>query len=299
MHVDARTMVAAAAGGDWAEARRAFTQAVPFPRVISRCCDAPCQTACVREQAGGGIRINELERAAMACPRRRRRRRCRPGSKPGRVAVVGAGLSGLTAAYELARKGYAVVVFEAQDRAGGRARELGEDVLSEADLEADVATVTSRRAVRAVHHGSARAPRGANALSALAPDVDAVYLAMGAAEADAGAALGYLLDAQGRIASTRSRWRPAWAPTAAAASCGLEPWSPISSIADGRRAALSIDRELQHVSLGVAGRSWRLRDRPDRQHGRRRKRAAGDPRRSRPRLLARRSDSRGGALPAV
>ena len=97
-------------------------------------------------------------------------------------------------------------------------------------------------------------PRGANALAALAPDVDAVYLAMGAAEADAGAALGYDLDDQGRIAVD-----PVTLATSKPGTyCGgsilrpSEPWSPISSIADGRRAALSIDRQLQRVSLGAS-----------------------------------------------
>jgi NADPH-dependent glutamate synthase beta subunit-like oxidoreductase len=255
VHVDARAMLAAAFRGDWTEARRAFTQAVPFPRVISRCCDAPCQTACVREQAGGGIRINELERAAMTHAEKPATTAVTRREKPGRVAVVGAGLSGLTAAYELARKGYSVVVFEAQDRAGGRARELGEDVLSEADLEADVAAVTEAGAQLVPFTSVALArPRGANALTALAPDVDAIYLAMGAAEADAGAALGYLLDGRGRIAVD-----PVTLATSKLGTyCGgsilrpSEPWSPISSIADGRRAALSIDRQLQHVSLGAS-----------------------------------------------
>ena len=255
VHVEARAMLAAASQGDWTEARRAFTQAVPFPRVISRCCDAPCQTACVREQAGGGIRIRDLERAAMSYAEEAATTTVARRAKPGRVAVVGAGLSGLTAAYELARKGYSVVVFEAQDRAGGRARELGEDVLSEADLEADFAAVSDAGAQLVPFTPVALAqPRGANALTALAPDVDAVYLAMGASEADAGAALGYLLDAQGRIAVD-----PVTLATSKLGTyCGgsilrpSEPWSPISSIADGRRAALSIDRQLQHVSLGAS-----------------------------------------------
>ena len=175
--------------------------------------------------------------------------------KPGRVAVVGAGLSGLSAAYELVRKGYSVVVFEEQDRAGGRARDLGDDVLPEADLAADCARVAEAGARFVTFTPVALTrPRGANALTALAPDVDAVYLAMGAAEADAGAALGYALDDQGRIAVD---------PVTLATSepgiyCGggmlrpSDPWSPIASIADGRRAALSIDRQLQHVSLAAS-----------------------------------------------
>ena len=225
----------------------------------------------MREQAGGGIRIRDLERAAMeygegAAPAAATRRQ-----KPGRIAIVGAGLSGLTAAYELARKGYSVVVFEAQDGAGGRARELGEDVLSEADLEADFAPRRrGRRPARAVHsRGPGRGRGGQNALAALAPDIDAVYLAVGAAEADAGAALGY---ARRRPTagspSTRSRWRPA----SPGIYCGGEhPATHCAVVAhrlDRRRApGGAVDREAAsaRVPWGVARRSRLLRDRAHRQ----------------------------------
>ena len=105
VHVDARALAAAIAAGDFTEARRVFTQAVPFPHVIARCCDAPCQLACVREQVGGAIRIRDLERAAMEYGENPAPATAARRQKPGRVAVVGAGLSGLSAAYELARKG--------------------------------------------------------------------------------------------------------------------------------------------------------------------------------------------------
>jgi len=255
VHVGAKELLAAARAGDFGQARLIFTSTVPFPHVISRCCDAPCQKACVREQVGGGIRIRDLELAAMAYGDEPATQAKARREKPGRVAVVGAGLSGLTAAYELARKGYSVVVFEAQDEAGGRAREVGDEVLPRAELEADVARVAEAGARLVPFTAVALTrPRGANALAALAPDVDAVYLAMGAAEADAGAALGYDLDDQGRIAVD-----PVTLATSKPGTyCGggilrpSEPWSPISSIADGRRAALSIDRQLQRVSLGAS-----------------------------------------------
>ena len=255
VHVDARELAAAAGRGDWTEARRQLTQAVPFPHVIARCCDAPCQVACVREQVGGTIRIRDLERAAMtygegAAPAAATRR-----PKPGRIAVVGAGLSGLSCSYELARKGYSVVIFEENEGPGGRALGLPDDVLPAAELQADCAAVTLAGADLvpftrvALEHQTKP-----NALAELAPDVDAIFLAMGAAEADVGGALGYELDERGRIAVD---------PVTLATSkpniyCGGsilrpdEPWSPITSIADGRRAALSIDRQMQRVSIGAS-----------------------------------------------
>jgi NADPH-dependent glutamate synthase beta subunit-like oxidoreductase len=253
VHVDARALLAAAAQDDFAEARRLFTQVVPFPHVIARCCDSPCEAACVRARVGGAIRVRALERAVMAYGGQPKAAATFRRQKPGRIAVIGAGLAGLSCAYELARKGYSVVIFEEADGPGGRARELEGDVLPAAELEADCAVVTAAGAELVPFTRVAlEYPTKPNALVELAPDVDAIFLAMGAAEADAGAALGYELDEHGRIAVD---------PVTLATSkptiyCGGgilrpgEPWSPIASIADGRRAALSIERQLQRVSLG-------------------------------------------------
>lgn len=254
-HVPVKAMVAAGARGDWVEARRLFAAAVPFPRVIARCCDAPCEAACVRREAGGAIRIRDLERAGMAYGEQPAGGTATRRHKPGRIAVVGAGLCGMTAALELARKGYSVTVFEAREAAGGRALDIGEDALPAADLAADVACVVEA-GVELVPFTTVAlaAPRGVNALTALAPDVDAVLLAMGAAEADAGAALGYEVDAQGRFAVdpvTLATSKPGTYCGGGILRPG-EPWSPITSIADGRRAALSIVRQLQKVSLSAS-----------------------------------------------
>jgi NADPH-dependent glutamate synthase beta subunit-like oxidoreductase len=255
VHVDARELAAAAGRGDFAAARLVFERSVPFPRVIARICDAPCQTACVREQAGGGIRIRDLERAAVQYGLDRPPTTTSRRQKPGRVAVVGAGLSGLTAALDLARKGYSVVVFEAHDEAGGRARELDEGVLPRAELALDIAPVVEAGAQLVPFTTVALAlPHGANALPALAPDVDAIYLAMGAGEADAGASLGYDVDEDGRIVVdpvTFATSKPGVYAGGSLLRPG-DPWSPITSISDGRRAAVSIDRQLQGVSLAAS-----------------------------------------------
>jgi NADPH-dependent glutamate synthase beta subunit-like oxidoreductase len=253
VHVDARALLAAAARDDFAEARRAFTQAVPFPHVIARCCEAPCEAACVRGQVGGAIRVRDLERAAMAYGAEAKPATAFRRKKPGRIAVIGAGLAGLSCAYELARKGYAVVIFEEGDGPGGRARELAGDVLPAAELEADCAVVTAAGAELVPFTRVAlEYPRKPNALAELAPGVDAIFVAMGAAEADAGAALGYDLDERGDIAVDPITLATS-KPTIYCGGGMLRPdapWSPIASIADGRRAALSIERQLQRVSLG-------------------------------------------------
>lgn len=255
VHVAVKAMLAAGAQGDWDTTRREFVKAVPFPHVIARCCDAPCEGACVRRDAGGAIRIRDLERAAMTYGGDTARGTPMRRQKPGGVAVVGAGMCGLSAAYELARKGYAVTVFEAEDSPGGRARDVGDGVLPAVELEADVAKVLDAGARIVTDTTVALAtPRGANALSALAPGVDAILITAGADEADAGAALGYDVDQQGRIAVDPVTLQTS-TPGVYAAGGILrpgEPWSPITSIADGRRAALSIDRQLQGVSLGAA-----------------------------------------------
>ena len=253
VHVDARELLAAAARDGFAEARRLFTQAVPFPHVIARCCDAPCEAACVRGERGGAIRVRDIERAAVAYGEPPKPATTFRRQKPGRIAVIGAGLAGLSCAYELARKGYSVVIFEERDGPGGRARELAGEALPAAELEADCAVVMAAGAEFVPFTRVAlEYPTKPNALAELAPGVDAIFVAMGTAEADAGAALGYELDEQGRIAVD---------PVTLATSkpdiyCGGSmlrpdgPWSPIGSIADGRRAALSIERQLQRVSLG-------------------------------------------------
>ena len=181
VHVAAKALSAAAAAGDWDEARREFIKAVPFPHVIARCCDAPCQTACVRKDAGGAIRIRDLERAVLAYGEDAPRRRRCAGRSRGSIAVVGAGMCGLSAAYELARKGYSVTVFEAEDEPGGRARDAGADVLPPDELAADVDKVVEAGAVIVTDTTVAlAAPRGANALATLAPDADAILVAVGA-----------------------------------------------------------------------------------------------------------------------
>lgn len=103
LHVDARTFIRHVSEGKWDEAWKALWRTLPFPGILGRICDAPCREGCKRSEAGGSIEIGALERACVSRPPPARRIQPLCAKDP-KIAVIGAGLSGLTAAWDLARK---------------------------------------------------------------------------------------------------------------------------------------------------------------------------------------------------
>jgi 2-oxoacid:acceptor oxidoreductase delta subunit (pyruvate/2-ketoisovalerate family) len=111
-------------GGDGYErAWRQIMEDNPFPAVMGRVCYHPCETDCNRAQLDEAVGINAVERflgdAAIE-----HGWRVEPVVEPSekRVLVVGAGPSGLSAAYHLARLGHDVTIRDAGPRAGGMMR---------------------------------------------------------------------------------------------------------------------------------------------------------------------------------
>ena len=116
LHVDGRAMLGKLATGDFSAAFALYARMVPFPAIISHICDHPCETACRRAELGGSLRIRALERALVEESYATLRRSVQRNRKPKRVAVIGGGLAGLTAAFDLAMKGHAITVFESEGR---------------------------------------------------------------------------------------------------------------------------------------------------------------------------------------
>jgi heterodisulfide reductase subunit A-like polyferredoxin len=103
------------------EALNLIKQNNPFPAICGRVCNHPCELACNRAQIDEPIATEFLHRFvadldlgsdAPSLPPRR-------DEKGRKVAIIGAGPGGLTAAYYLAIEGYAVTIFEAMTEAGG------------------------------------------------------------------------------------------------------------------------------------------------------------------------------------
>jgi heterodisulfide reductase subunit A len=94
----------------------------PFPGVLGRVCPHPCETACARGETDRPVAIRLLKRyvSDMAGPGARQIPDIVDLEE--KIAVIGAGPAGLTAAYFLRRKGYQVTVFEASGQTGGMLR---------------------------------------------------------------------------------------------------------------------------------------------------------------------------------
>jgi len=112
-----------AESGHYEEAWRVLVQDNPLPAVMGRVCYHPCETACNRAQLDESVGINAIERflgdEALRCGWKF----AAPAAATGkRVLIVGAGPSGLSAAYQLARLGHAVTIREAGPLPGGMMR---------------------------------------------------------------------------------------------------------------------------------------------------------------------------------
>ena len=112
-----------AEGGDYEAAWRELTQNNPMPAVMGRVCYHPCEDSCNRGKLDAAVGINSVERFLGDEAIKRGWTFPAPPKESGkRVLVVGAGPSGLSAAYHLRRLGHAVKVVEAGPLAGGMMR---------------------------------------------------------------------------------------------------------------------------------------------------------------------------------
>lgn len=104
--------------GKFDEALAVIRHKIPFPLVCGYVCPKPCETACIVGKLGEPVRIKELKRFAAQHGQNKRPTPISPCTDK-RVAIVGSGPAGLTAAYYLAKKGHNVAIFEKECRLGG------------------------------------------------------------------------------------------------------------------------------------------------------------------------------------
>ncbi|KNZ40158.1 NAD(P)-binding protein, partial [Acetobacterium bakii] len=121
--VDVKKMAARIALGDFTGAYKYYSNQVLFPEMISRFCDNPCQTVCLRTKIDEAVSVRKLEKACCDYAGTKETQKYYISRKKKCIAVIGGGLGGLSCAVKLARKGYDVNLFEEKNGLGGYLRE--------------------------------------------------------------------------------------------------------------------------------------------------------------------------------
>ncbi len=115
---EAPQYIAYIAHGEFEKAYEIILKDNPLLNVCARVCHHPCEIKCRAGQGGKPIAIRALKRAAIEYSNGRKRKKPRIAAGP-KVAIIGSGPSGLTAAFALAQEGCAPTIFEALPVAGG------------------------------------------------------------------------------------------------------------------------------------------------------------------------------------
>ncbi len=123
VHTDNRQLVDFIIHGQYEEALELLLDANPFSSVCGRICHHPCEQNCRRTKVEAPIGLMKLKRFVVENTAEyrtgRRENRQVPRRKRKRVAIVGSGPSGMTAAHDLVKMGYRVTVFERSKTPGG------------------------------------------------------------------------------------------------------------------------------------------------------------------------------------
>jgi len=255
-NISVQGYVALTQAGKYQEALALVRRDNPFPGLTGLACPRPCERACTRKEVDHAVQIRALKHFLFQHEARRKGKIVFPEPAPRRqerVAVIGAGPAGLTAACYLRLAGYQVVVHEAADRPGGSLNRLAEKVVPPAVREAEIQAVLDLGIT--LHTGSRVTAEQVR--SKLSLEYQAILLATGPAERKQGAAAaaGGGAGAPGdELEGLYRDFDPVTLQTnlgnvfvCGERALGKKPF--INAIGSGKEAAVSIDRILRRVPV--------------------------------------------------
>jgi glutamate synthase (NADPH/NADH) small chain len=146
-HMDVPDYIHSIRDGDYEKGLQLMYRTNPFPATCGRICTRRCESVCPVGILGEPIAIRWLKRFIVDQVEAKDYQRIlndQTGNSGHKVAIIGAGPGGMSAAYYLRKQGHAVTVFEAQSKAGGMLRYgVPSYRLADADLDKDIDYIVS------------------------------------------------------------------------------------------------------------------------------------------------------------
>lgn len=134
-HLNAREFTEKMGRGNYNSAYKVYRNAVGFPEIVAALCNEPCKNVCPREKTDSSIELNLLEKACLSYATKLDPNDYNLPVKNKKIAVIGAGISGLACTLRLSSKKYSLVVYEKSHKIGGHLwNELPEEVFKN-DIE--------------------------------------------------------------------------------------------------------------------------------------------------------------------
>jgi ferredoxin len=256
-HMDIPLMLRQIGDQDLGEAIATIKRDIALPAVLGRVCPKPCEKGCRRKGADGPVAVCELKRFAAdqdLASEQPYMPPCKPDTGK-RVAVVGAGPTGLSAAYYLRQNGHACVLFDAQPQAGGRLRrDTSEEELPRDVLDAEIEQILKL----GVELRTNDAIETQESLEKLRADFDAVLLACGHVSAEQIKAWG-LQPARRGLAVDRDSYQTDREGLFAAGTLIRGKAMVVRSTADGKEAAFCVSQFLAGLQPRAPGRPFSSR----------------------------------------
>lgn len=246
VHVDVRGIVSAVRKKDYTTGFAILRKSVPFPGIISRLCGEPCKKYCKRNEIDEAIEVRLLERICTDNGGYPEQKIILPPLKTQKIAVIGAGLSSLTVAADMAGKGFAIVIFEAGSGIGGSLLEISDEILPRSLIDRDFAIFDKLPVEIKLN---TRCGEGEFSFESICREFDAVYIGTGA-ESETGIKSWFSETPEKRmVIESGTLYTNIPKVFAGESPRSGESWSAVGSISDGKIAANSINRFLQNASL--------------------------------------------------
>lgn len=256
-HMDIPTMIRLIAEGRTEEAVATVKQHIPIPAVLGRICPELCEKGCRRGDLDSPIAIRLLKRHVGdydIAADKPYVPECRPltGKK---VAIIGAGPAGLSAAYYLLQAGHACTVFDDREQPGGMLRYgVPEQALPRKVLDAEIHSIV--RLGLELRPGK-RVGRDID-IEDLSREFDAVLVASGEMSEETSGGLGLLMAAKG-LQADRSTQMTA-TPGIFVAGSALSPSRhAVRAVSSGRAAACAIAQYLAGEPISGTDRPYTVR----------------------------------------